>query len=192
MEAAILGACATVSVACAMVQGRTRRRRRRAVARTLAAIDHDTPVALGHLSPALARVAAATRLVRLQLETPLSRLAAAQPRLHELPWRRRERLVDYDVALVDARRALWEWLGVLAALGTADKQLLGGLGLDPRPLRSLVFEPGVLERTNHPFDDALFPVAPDADGVIAAIGRALHDLQRFELALASLPRDPYR
>lgn len=192
MDAAILGACATVSMAAAVVRGRARRRRRRAVERTLAANEHDSPVVLGHLSPALARVATATRMVRLQLETPLSRLSATQPLLHELPWRRRERLIDYDVALVDARRALWEWLGVLAALGAADKQLLGGLGLDPRPLRSLVFAPGVLERTDHPFDDALFPVAPDVDGVIAAIGRALQDLHRFELALASLRQDPYR
>ena len=81
---------------------------------------------------------------------------------------------------------------VLSALGTADKTLLSALGLDPRPLRSLVFAPGVLERTAHPFDDAWFPAAPDADAVIAALGRALFALQHFELVLASLREDPYR
>jgi hypothetical protein len=187
VEAAILGACATVSVACAVVRGRVRRRRRRAVSRTLDVIDREGPLAVEHLPPALARVAAATRIARLQLQTPLARLVDAQS-----AWHRRERLSDYDVALVEARRALWEWLGLLAGLGTADKLRLGALGLDPRPLRSLVFAPGVLERTAHPFDDAFFPVAPDADGVIAALGRALADLQRFELALASLGEDPYR
>jgi hypothetical protein len=160
--------------------------------RTLAAFDRDVPPALEHLPPALARVAVATRLARLQLETPLARLADAETRVHELPWRRRERLLDYDVALTDARRALWEWLALLAALGTDDKILLGALGLDPRPLRSLVFAPGVLERTAHPFDDSWFPTEPDADAVIAALGRALFDLQRFELVLASLREDPYR
>jgi hypothetical protein len=192
MDAAILGACATVSVACAMIRERTQRRRRRALRRTLAAQDSERPLSIDHLSPALARIAWATRLVRLELETPLLRLAGAQPRLHELPWRRRERLRDYDVALVDARRALWDWLGLLAALGTGDKLRLGALGLDPRPLRSLVFAPGVLERTDHPFDDALFPVAPDTDGVIAALGQALQDLRRFELVLSSPHEDPYR
>jgi hypothetical protein len=162
------------------------------VERTLAVSRHEGPPVLEHLPPALARVAAATRIVRLQLETPLQRLADSEARLSDMPWRRRERLRDYDVALVEARRALWEWLGQLAALGTADKILLGALGLDPRPLRSLVFAPGVLERTAHPFDDAWFPVAPDADCVIAALGQALHHLRRFELALASLAEDPYR
>jgi hypothetical protein len=192
VDAAIWGACATVSVACAVLRSRTRRRRRLAVRRTLAVLEREGPPTLGRLPPALARVATATRLVRLQLETPLVRLAGAKPRLHELPWRRRERLRDYDVALVEARRALWEWLALLAALGPDDKVRLGALGLDPRPLRSLVFAPGVLERTAHPFDDALFPVAPDADVVIAALGQALFDLQRFELVLASLGEDPYR
>ena len=192
MDAAILGACATVSVACAVVGGRKRRRRHRDVQRTLAALDREVPPALEHLPPSLARVALATRLLRLQLETPLQRLADAETRMHELPWRRRERLLDYDVALTEARRALWEWLTLLAALGTADKIRLRALGLDPRPLRTLVFAPGVLERTAHPFDDAWFPVEPDADAVIAALGRALFDLQRFELVLASLREDPYR
>lgn len=192
MDAAFLGACATVSVACAVVRRRRRRRRHRAVERTLAVSRHEGPPVVDHLPPALARVAAATRIVRLQLETPLQRLADSEARISDLPWRRRERLRDYDVALVEARRALWEWLGLLAALGTADKLRLGALGLDPRPLRSLVFAPGVLERTSHPFDDAWLPVAPDADGVIAALGRAIVDLRRFEHALASLGEDPYR
>ena len=36
------------------------------------------------------------------------------------------------------------------------------------------------------------PCLPDPDAVIAALGRALFDLQRFELVLASLREDPYR
>ena len=42
------------------------------------------------------------------------------------------------------------------------------------------------------FDEALFPAAPDADRVLAALGAAMLDLQRFEQAAQSLSLTPYR
>ena len=143
------------------------------------------------VSPSLARLVDGARMARWAIETPLLRLRSlsslALPR-----WASRGGADAYDLAISEARRALWDWLCSLRRLPPAERAALAGLGLDARPLWAAVFAPGVFERTDLPFDEALFPAAPDADRVLAALTTAMIDLQRFEHAAASLSPMPYR
>jgi len=122
----------------------------------------------------------------------LRRLLALEPGLHEWPWRRRDRASDYDAAIAEVRRALWEWLGTLRALPAGERTVLGGLGLDARPMWSLVLARGVFERTEEPFEDGWLPAVPDTERVLAALSQALQDLLRFERVVLSLRQAPYR
>ncbi|HWB81953.1 MAG TPA: hypothetical protein VG755_43620 [Nannocystaceae bacterium] len=192
MDPTLVGTCAFAAAGWVAVRGRRRRRRRRAVEHVLSAFERVDAPTIDHLSPTLARMVDAARMARWALETPLRRMLAVEPGLHEWPWHRRDRASDYDAAIAEARRALWEWLGTLRALPAAERTLLGGLGLDARPMWSLVLARGVFERTEDVFDDAWLPASPDVDRVLAALSQALHDLQKFEIAVLSLRQLPYR
>jgi hypothetical protein len=191
----VLGAVAAATTGIAYRQGAVRRRRRAidAALQLGPASPNDVGmIGLGQrVSPALARLVDGARMTRWAIETPLRRLRSlsslALPR-----WASRGGADAYDLAISEARRALWEWLVSLRRLPPAERAALAGLGLDARPLWALVFAPGVFERTDLPFDEALFPAAPDADRVLAALTTAMIDLQRFEHAAASLSPTPYR
>jgi hypothetical protein len=194
VDPTLVGTFAVAAAGWLAVRGRRRRTRRRALEHALSRFEH-VAVELDPsrpLSPSLMRMIDAARMARWALETPLHRLLAIEPALHEWPWHRRERASDYDAAITEARRALWEWLGTLRALPAAERMTLGGLGLDARPMWSLVLGPGVFERTEQVFDDAWLPSVPDTERVIAALAQALQDLQRFELTVLSLRQAPYR
>jgi hypothetical protein len=188
----VLGAAVAAATGVAVRQ-RAVRRRRRAIdaALQLAPATTDVALASDRVSPALARLVDGARMARWAIETPLVRLrslsALALPR-----WASRAGADAYDLAISEARRALWEWLVSLRRLPPAERAALAGLGLDARPLWAAVFAPGVFERTDLAFDEALFPAAPDADRVLAALTSAMIDLQRFEHAAASLSPMPYR
>ncbi len=168
-----------------------RQRARRAVlSRRLADMDVDLPLSTGHLSPALADLTCQARMLRLVLATPLQRIPEGTWR--DTPWRRRQRCDEYDRALVEARRALWDWLRSARRLPVTDRVLLSNLGLSLRSVAAALFAPGVLERTSDPWEDVLFPAAPDYDTVSAGLCEAMSDLSRFEVALLSLRADPYR
>jgi hypothetical protein len=137
----------------------------------------------------LGRLIDGARMTRWALAGPLQQLRAT-PVLGW--WTSRAEADAYDSAIADARRALWEWLLTLRRLPPVERAALIGLGLDARPLWGLVFAPGVFERTDVVFDEAVLPAAPDGERVLVALGAAMADLQRFELAAASLEATPYR
>jgi hypothetical protein len=112
------------------------------------------------------------------LETPLARLVSGST------WR----FGDFDHALTDARRILWDWMCGLRGLDAADYALLRELQLDPRPLRSLLYAPGVFGRS----DDVFSTAAVDHEHVIDSLCTALEHLRRFEVALLGHQPDPYR
>ncbi len=166
-------------------------RRRRARAEAVAALNDDSPLGdLSHLSPALARLLRQARVVRWVLATPLQR--AEPPVLHETPWARRARCDQYDLALGDARRALWEWLLLLRDLDRCDREVLVGLGVSLAPFHGVLFRPGIFERSDDPWDQRLYPEAPDHEHVFAGLRRIMYDLRNFEFALQTAARDPYR
>lgn len=166
-------------------------RRRLARDAEIQALSEETPVGnLGHLSPRLAELAAQARVVRLLLATPLRR--SHPPVLHETPWGRRSRCDQYDRALSEARRALWDWLLLFRKLGERDRLVLADLGVTLTPFYSALFKPGVFDRSADPWEDTLYPEAPDLDLVFAELRRTMHDLRCFEVALLSAVHDPYR
>ena len=165
-----------------------RRRKRRAA--ELLALNDDTPTSTVHLGPALAHVVAQARVVRLMLATPLER--GEPPLLHETPWGRRARCDQYDLALCDARRALWEWLLLFRRLGERDRHFLLALGVSVAPFYDTLFRPGVFDRSQDPWEETLYPEAPDHARVYGALRRTMHDLRCFELALLGAVHDPYR
>lgn len=175
-----------------MAAGRARRARarRRALRRRLEQIHVDLPLDVRHLTPELGALAIQARVVRLVLETPLHRFLDTP--LRETPWGRRERCDDYDLAVGEARRALWDWLGSVERLASPDRAFLSQLGLQVQGLRALLRQPGVFERTDDVFEDVLIPAAPDPDHVTRMLCQAMVDLRGFEVALLSHRPDPYR
>lgn len=169
---------------------RRHRQRRIALASRIGSTDVELPLDTRHLTPRLGALAVGARTVRLVLETPLRRFDDAV--LQESPWRLRERLGEYDLALGDARLVLWQWLRSLARLDGAEIEVLRQLGLDPRPLRALIYKPGIFDRAEQGIEDSIFPSMPDFELVLAEIGRAMDTLRRFEVALLSHRGSPYR
>jgi hypothetical protein len=174
-----------------MARHRHQRARKRALESRLTQLDVEMPLEVGHLSPALGRLAASARLARRRLETPLFRTQLVLGR-DVTWWNVRERLDEYDLALTDARLAVWEWLVLVGRLDGPDIALLRRLSLDPRPLRSLIYAPGVFDRTQDIFEVALFRARPDPHTVEAALYEAMDMLRKFELALLSHRPTPYR
>lgn len=184
----VMGTLAAVATCVTIARRPAMRRRRRAIDAALAGLPGDTDGATGG-NPVLGRLIDGARMTRWALAGPLQQLRE-RPSLGW--WTSRAEADAYDLAIADARRALWEWLLTLRRLPPVERAALVGLGLDARPLWGLVFAPGVFERTGAPFDETMLPVAPDAERVLAALGAAMADLQRFELAAASLEASPYR
>lgn len=94
-------------------------------------------ISLDHLSPSLVRMVEDTRLLRVALDEPVQAarawLAADGSRIlahvdvgdgSDL-----DRLDEVDFALVNARRAVWDWIRAVEALPDGDQQFLAGLGL---------------------------------------------------------------
>lgn len=165
-------------------------RRRDDRARELRALSEgDGEPATGHLSRELAELARQARLVRHALATPMSRWETS---LGETPWGRRARCDEYDRAIGEARRALWEWLLLFGRLGERDRQFLVGLGLSPAPFRAALFRKGVFDRSDDLWEEVLYPEAPDLDRVFAELRRTMLELRAFEAALLAGAGDPYR
>jgi hypothetical protein len=150
-------------------------RQRRVRTRELDRLSDDSPASTAHLSPSLAQ------LQRYRV-----------PVLHDTPWSRRAACDQYDLALSDARRALWEWLLLFRRLGEPDRQLLASLGVTLAPFYSALFKPGVFDRSADLWEETLYPAAPDLARVYAELRRTMHDLRAFEAALLSAVADPYR
>lgn len=164
----------------AVVRGTQNVFRRRAVGVRLAQLEVTLPLEVDHLPPRLQGLVRGARATRRVLETPLSRV------LSTASWR----YSDFDLAVTEARRTLWDWMCGLQGLSAADYALLRELRLDPRPLRGLLFAPGVFERGEDVFASAL--PAPDVEHVVESLCTAIEHLRRFEVALLSYRPDPYR
>jgi len=167
-----------------------RRQRRLSWERELTALDAEDSIIPEHLSPALADLARQTHMVRLRLETPLRRYS--EPLVSDTPWSRRRRCAEFDSAITEARLALWEWLSSFRALTPGDLTLLDDLGLSLRPFRGMLFRTGIFDRTIDPWEQGLYPTAPDAEHVFTELCRAMHELHRFERLLLGQRVDPYR
>lgn len=182
-----LSSAATTVAAARAVRQRARRMR---IAKRLAELDIELPLATGHLTPALEDLTRQARILRLVLTTPLQRIPDNTWR--DTPWRRRQRCDEYDRALVEARRAVWDWLNAARRLPGTDRAVLRNLRIDLSAVRGALFAPRVLERTADPWEEALFPVPPDVDVVADALCDAMQDLSRFEIAVSTMRADPYR
>lgn len=165
-----------------------RRRRARALARSLESINDLGEANLNHLTPGLARVVRQSQHLRLLLETPLRR--SEIPLWSESPWARRARCDAYDQCLVEVRRALYDWMAEVESLAPQELALLAQLGITPRPFQELLF--GSMDRTDDPWEQVLYPAAPDLDRTQQALVATMHELRRFEAALTAGPMTPYR
>ncbi|PRP93281.1 hypothetical protein ENSA5_43760 [Enhygromyxa salina] len=164
-----------------------RHQREQELARELDEANSDVLQIPEHLSPALAALARETHRLRLELETPVRRVRA--PLISETPWARRQRCDEYDSALYEVRRAIWDWLRTLRRLEPKDQLLLGELGLSVAPFRRVLFG---CDRTTDVWEQVVFAQAPDLDLIWAELRRAILELRRFERALLSASIDPYR
>jgi len=169
----VLGAALVLALALATVAFV----RARVLARSADAWD-DPPVARAGLSPRFRALLEDASVLRRVLETPVARLRAP--------------LGDYDVALVDARMALWSFVRSIDALSTTERAWLAALGLRADHLRATLFAPGVLERTADPYGDGLLSDRPDRPRVARALGDTIAGLRSFEGALAAWRPSPYR
>lgn len=182
---------ATVGGAIVWVGRHARARQQDAeLTRRLEAYAVDLPLDTRHLPPGLRSVAVGARVSRLSLETPLRRALETWDQFR--PWQLRARLGDFDVAMADARGALWDWLRSIEALGTVEFELLRQLQLDPRPVRSLIYRAGVFDRAENPFDLPLVPVCPDVARVTEELLGAMEHLRRFEVELLGYRPRAYR
>jgi hypothetical protein len=182
----VLASGATLAVGIAR-----RQHARRRVAQHLGRIDVSAPLAVEHLSPALARLTVHARTLRLQLQTPVHRYLQAP--VPTTPWGRRQIFDEYDLALIDARRALWEWIGDVRRLAAPDRLRLARLGVDLAAVGQVFAASDALERTADPWDQGIWPRAPNVRRVAAELARAIESLGRFETTmLAASFEDPYR
>lgn len=166
----------------------SRRRRRHAIERDLEAVSRHEHHVPKHLGPSLAQVAVDAQMLGALLEDPVRRVVP--PLLHESPWRRRERCDEYDVALGDARRALWEWVENVRHLPVGERQFLTDMGLSLQPFVTLLFV--TADRTNDVWEQVLYPRAPRIDDVHRELLAAIRELDRFQRVLCTAPATPYR
>jgi hypothetical protein len=122
------------------------RRQHANLQRALAASDEVGEDPFRHLTPPLARLAEETRVLRSLLEEPIQaalawRSADDSPILSKVDFgdgSDLDRCDDFDVALVNARQAVWSWISAVAALPEADRMRLDELGLSDREARALL------------------------------------------------------
>lgn len=178
----------------ALVEGRRQQANLRRELRALAEAAEPAAATVEHLTPSLARLVEETRLLRTALEEPVQavRAWAASDRN---PWLARvdvgdgsdlDRLGEVDVALVNARRAVWDWLETVAALPDDDQQTLARLGLSSGTVRGAFEERDAFRRTSA-------AARQESARIERLVGRLRAALDRFEGGLSrSTPTGPYR
>ena len=130
------------------------RRQHANLQRALRAADEVCDPRDAHLSPGLARLAAETRVLRNLLEEPLQAARAwcsadNSPLLSKVDFgdgSDLDRCDDFDVSLVNARQAVWEWISAVAGLPEPDRARLGELGLTDSVARHLLARSDALRR----------------------------------------------
>lgn len=159
--------------------------------RELKALERAPPPApaLEHLSPRLARLVEDTRLLRIALAAPVQaarawRVADNSPILAQIDvgdGSDLDRMHEVDVALVDARRAVWDWISAVDALPEADREFLAGLGLTTGIARDVLSERNAFERTSR-------VARRELDRIEQLLQPLLASLERFETGLAAATR----
>ncbi len=142
-----------------------------------------------HLSPTLARMVEETRMLRIALAEPLQAVqawhAADSSKIlahvdvgdgSDL-----DRCDELDLALVNARRAVWDWCSAVERLPTADQHLLETLGLSTGIARGLLAERNALQRTSRDPKQELARTEQQLHPLVAS-------LDRFEAALMQATR----
>lgn len=154
------------------------------------AIDVEVPQ---HLSPSLARMLAETRMLRIALAEPLQAAQAwhaadASKLLAHVDigdGSDLDRCDEVDMALVNARRAVWEWVSAVERLPDNDQRVLERLGLHTGMARGLLTERNALQRLGHMprkelerIEQQLHPLVASLDrfeaGLMQATGTSLY------------------
>jgi hypothetical protein len=157
--------------------------------RALAAAPEPVRAPLEHLSPRLMRMVEDTRLLRTALAEPVQAArawhAADGSRLlahvdvgdaSDL-----DRLDEVDLALVNARRAVWDWILAVEALPDDDQRFLAGLGLTTGVARGVLTE-------RHAFQRMSGRPRQELDRIEKLLTPLLAALERFEAGLAEATR----
>lgn len=141
----------------------------------------EAPLQLTHLSGALAQVARETRTLRISLESPLR---ALREFMQVDLTRTEDDALAVDGALLEATRAIGEWLAMIEDLPEQERGALSAMGASPAPIRAAVdAEHGAFERRNLHQKGR-----PDLDTRLEAI---LKELGRIEAAM-QVQVGPYR
>ncbi|MCA9636230.1 MAG: hypothetical protein KC420_09415 [Myxococcales bacterium] len=133
----------------------------------------EAPLELDHLTPPLKRLALETRTLRISLESPIRALRE----LGRADIARTQEDIDaVDHALMEATRAVGEWLREVDALAEIDRQRLEDVGGSPEPVRAaLIAEHGAFERGRFRVEGR-----PNLD---VRLGQVASELARIEAAL---------
>jgi hypothetical protein len=169
------------------------RRQHANLQRALAASDEVGEDPFRHLTPPLARLAEETRVLRSLLEEPIQaalawRSADDSPILSKVDFgdgSDLDRCDDFDVALVNARQAVWSWISAVAALPEADRMRLDELGLSDREARALLGGSDGLRRVSRKARQELARI----EGQLRPL---MSSLERFESGLARSQGSIYR
>lgn len=157
--------------------------------RALAAAEPIADTSLAHLSPNLARMVEDTRLLRVALVEPVQAArawyAADGNRIlahvdvgdgSDL-----DRLDEVDMALVNARRAVWDWISTVEALPDGDQQFIAGLGLNTGIARGVLTQKDAFRRTSG-------RPRQEVDRIEALLLPLIASLERFETGLSGATR----
>ncbi len=155
--------------------------------REIKALDQTAaPDGLEHLSPGLARTLEDTRMLRIALAEPIQ-AARAWHAADGSPWLARvdvgdgsdlDRCDEVDVALVNARRAVWDWVSAVEALPEDDQRTLEGLGLTTGLARDLLAGRNAFQRTSRTPKRELDRIEQQLHPLVASLERFESGLQR--------------
>ena len=142
------------------------------------------PEAMPHLSRTLSRMLEDTRMLRIALVEPIQAARAwhsadGSPLLAHVDvgdGSDLDRCDEVDVALVNARRAVWDWVRTVEALPEDDQRTLEGLGLTTGLARDLLAGRSAFQRTSR---------APrrERERIEQQLQPLLASLERFETGL---------
>jgi hypothetical protein len=164
-------------------------RQRANLAREMKALaEAVAPEAMPHLSRTLARMLEDTRMLRLALAEPIQAARAwysadASPLLARVDvgdGSDLDRCDEVDVALVNARRAVWDWVRTVEALPDPDQRTLEGLGLTTGLARDLL-SGAAFQRTSRVPRRELERIEQQLQPLLAS-------LERFETGLQQATR----
>lgn len=147
------------------------------------------PEAMPHLSRTLGRMLEDTRMLRLALAEPIQAARAWQAadgspllaRVDVGDGSDLDRCDEVDFALVNARRAVWDWVRTVEALPEDDQRTLEGLGLTTGLARDLLSGRTAFQRISR---------APrrELDRIEQQLQPLLASLERFEVGLQQATR----